>query len=106
VSPSYVLVTAGAAYLVTAAAYLLVDLGPCRRSARPLVVLGSNALAGYAVSVLLFAFLLKPWQADLVRPLDRLVGASFAAVAYAGATVVVVWALAEWLYRRRIFVKL
>jgi predicted acyltransferase len=105
-SPSYVLVTAGAAYLVTAAAYLLVDLGPCRRSARPLVVLGSNALAGYAVSVLLFAFLLKPWQADLVRPLDRLVGASFAAVAYAGATVVVVWALAEWLYRRRIFVKL
>jgi predicted acyltransferase len=56
--------------------------------------------------VLLFAFLLKPWQADLVRPLDRLVGASFAAVAYAAATVVVVWALAEWLYRRRIFVRL
>lgn len=105
-SPSYVLVTAGAACLVTAAAHWLVDLGPGRRWARPLVVLGSNALAGYAVSVLLFAFLLKPWQADLVRPLDRLVGASFAAVAYAAATVVVVWALAEWLYRRRIFVKL
>jgi predicted acyltransferase len=105
-TPSYVLVTAGVAYLLTAAAHRLVDLGPGRRWARPLVVLGSNALAAYAASVLLFAFLLKPWQADLVLPLDRLVGPSFAAVAYAAATVVVVWALAEWLYRRRIFVKL
>ncbi len=105
-SPSYVLVTAGVAYLVTGAAHRLVDLGPGRRWARPMMVLGSNALAAYAVSVLLFAFLLKPWQADLVRPLDRLLGASFAAIAYAAATLVVVWALAEWLYRRRIFVKL
>jgi predicted acyltransferase len=105
-TPSYVLVTAGVAYLLTAAAHRLVDLGPGRRWARPLVVLGSNALAAYAASVLLFAFLLKPWQADLVLPLGRLGGPSFAAVAYAAATVVVVWALAEWLYRRRIFVKL
>jgi predicted acyltransferase len=104
-SPSYVLITAGVACLVTAAAHRLVDLGPGRRWARPLVVLGGNALAVYAVSVLLFAFLLKPWQADLVRPLDRVAGASFAAVAYAAASVVVVWALAEGLYRRRIFVK-
>jgi predicted acyltransferase len=45
------------------------------------------------------------WQASLVRPLDRLAGAPLAAVAYAAVAVVVVWALAEWLYRRRIFVK-
>jgi predicted acyltransferase len=105
-SPSYVLVTAGVAYLATAAAYRLVDHGPGSRWARPLLALGNNALAGYTVSVLLFAFMLKPWQTDLVRPLERLAGAPFAAVAYASATVVVIWAMAEWLYRRRIFVKL
>jgi predicted acyltransferase len=105
-SPSYVLITAGIAYLMTAATHRLVDVGPGRPWTRPLVALGCNALAAYTVSVLLFAFLLKPWQADLVRPLDRLGGAPFAAVAYAAATVVVVWALAEWMYRRRIFVKL
>jgi predicted acyltransferase len=104
-SPSYVLVTAGLACLLTAAAHRLVDLGPGRRWVRPLIVLGSNALAVYAVSVLLFAVLLKPWQTDLVRPLERVAGDSFAAVTYAAASVVVVWALAEWLYRRRIFVK-
>ena len=73
--------------------------------ARPLVTLGSNALALYAASVLLFAFLLKPWQAALVRPLAAAGGATFAALAYAAGTVLVAWALAEWLYWRRVFVK-
>jgi predicted acyltransferase len=104
-TPSFVLVTAGVSVLVTAVAYGLVDRGPGRSWARPLVTLGSNALALYAASVLLFAFLLKPWQAALVRPLAAAGGAAFAAVAYAAGTVLVAWALAEWLYRRRLFVK-
>jgi predicted acyltransferase len=106
-TPSFVLVTAGISALLTAAAYWLVDRGrgPGRSWARPLVALGSNALALYAASVLLFAFLLKPWQAALVRPLAAAGGATFAALAYAAGTVLVAWALAEWLYRRRVFVK-
>jgi predicted acyltransferase len=104
-TPSFVLVTAGISALLTAAAYELVDRGPGRFWARPLVTLGSNALALYAASVLLFAFLLKPWQPALVRPLAAAGGASFAAVAYAAGTVLVAWALAEWLYGRRLFVK-
>ena len=104
-TPSFVLVTAGISDLLTAAAYRLVDRGPGRRWARPLVTLGSNALALYAASVLLFAFLLKPWQAALVQPLAAAGGATFAALVYATATVLVAWALAEWLYWRRVFVK-
>ena len=105
-TPSYVLITAGIAYLMTAATHRLVDVGPGRPWTRPLVVLGCNALAAYTASVVLFAFLLKPWQANLVQPLEGLFGAPSAAVAYAAASVVVIWALAEWMYRRRIFVKL
>jgi predicted acyltransferase len=104
-TPSFVLVTAGVSALLTAVAYRLVDRGPARRWARPLLTLGSNALALYAASVLLFAFLLKPWQGALVQPLASAGGATFAALAYAAGTVLVVWALAEWLYWRRVFVK-
>jgi predicted acyltransferase len=104
-TPSFVLVTGGISALLTAAAYRLVDRGPGRSWARPLVTLGSNALALYAASVLVFAFLLKPWQAALVRPLAVAGGAGFAALAYAAGTVLVAWALAEWLYWRRVFVK-
>ena len=104
-TPSFVLVTAGLSTLLTAAAYRLVDQGSGRRWARPLVTLGSNALALYAASVLLFASLLKPWQTVLVRPLAAAGGATFAALAYAAGTVLVAWALAEWLYWRRVFVK-
>jgi predicted acyltransferase len=102
-TPSFVLITAGVSDLLTTAAYRLVDRGPV--PARPLVVLGSNALALYAASVLLFAFLLKPWQPALVQPLASAGGATFAAVAYAAGTVLVTWALAEWLYWRRVFVR-
>ncbi len=104
-TPSFVLVTAGVSALLAAVAYRLVDRGPARRWARPLLALGSNALALYAASVLLFAFLLKPWQGALVQPLATAGGATFAALAYAAGTVLVVWALAEWLYWRRVFVK-
>jgi predicted acyltransferase len=104
-TPSFVLVTAGISGLLMALAYRLVDRGPGRRWARPLVALGSNALALYAASVLLFASLLKPWQAALVRPLAVVGGATFAALAYASGAVLVTWALAEWLYWRRLFVK-
>jgi predicted acyltransferase len=102
-TPSFVLVTGGISGLLLAVAHRLVDRGPLR--ARPLVALGSNALALYAVSVLLFAFLLKPWQPLLVGPLAAAGGATFAAVAYAAGTVLVAWALAEWLYWRRVFVR-
>jgi predicted acyltransferase len=102
-TPSFVLVTAGISGLLLAVAHRLVDRGPLR--ARPLVALGSNALATYAASVLLFAFLLKPWQPLLVAPLAAAGGATFAAVAYAAGTVLVAWALAEWLYSRGVSVR-
>jgi predicted acyltransferase len=104
-TPSFVLITAGISALLMVAAYRLVDRGPGRSWARPLVTLGSNALAVYAASVLVFAFLLKPWQAALVRPLAAAGGAGFAALAYAAGTVLAAWALAEWLYWRRVFVR-
>src|SRR6266545_5751675 len=47
-TPSFVLVTAGISDLLTAAAYRLVDRGPGRRWARPVVTLASIALALYA----------------------------------------------------------
>src|SRR5262245_25955954 len=81
-TPSFVLVTAGISALLAGVAYRLVDRGPGRCWARPLGALGRNALALYAASVLLFAVLLRPWQAALVRPLAAAGGARFAALAY------------------------
>jgi predicted acyltransferase len=59
----------------------------------------------YAASVLLFAFVLKPWQAALVQPLAAVGGPTFAALAYAVGTVLMAWVLAGGRYRRRVFVK-
>jgi len=104
-TPSFVVLTSGISTLLAGAAHRLVDRGPCGRWAQPLIVLGSNALVVYAGSVVVFAAALKPWQPDLVRALQAVGGEAFAAVAYAVATVLAAWAVAAWLYRRRIFVR-
>jgi predicted acyltransferase len=103
-TPSFVLVTSGISALVAGVANRLLDRGRRRRLARPLEVLGGNALLVYAGSVAVFAAALKGWQPALVRPLQALGGDAFAALAYAAATVLAAWALAAWLDRRRIFV--
>jgi predicted acyltransferase len=73
--------------------------------ARPLVVLGSNAIAVYVVTSLAAAVLL-PHRAPVIDWLRSIGGSEFAAVAYAALFVVAGWAMCETLYRRRNFIKL
>lgn len=104
-TPSYTLVTAGIGATVLALAYQLVDRLGWRRPARPLVVLGANAIAVY-VATSLVAVLLLPRRAPVIAWLRWIGGPQFAAVAYAALFVVAGWAMCEVLYRRRYFIKL
>ncbi|MEO6715382.1 MAG: heparan-alpha-glucosaminide N-acetyltransferase domain-containing protein [Mycobacteriales bacterium] len=104
-TPSYVLITAGIGTTLLAAAHQVVDRWGARAPARPLVVLGANAIAVYVVTSLA-AVLASPWRARVVDALRSLGGARFAAVAYATLFVVAGWAMCEALYRRRYFIKL
>jgi predicted acyltransferase len=104
-TPSYVLVTSGIAVGVLTVAYQLVDRFGHLRAVRPFVVMGANAIAVYVVTSLAAAVLL-PRQADLVQPLQERLRPDVASVGYSIAFVLASWALAEWLYRRRTFIRL
>jgi predicted acyltransferase len=104
-TPSYVLVTSGIAVGALAVAYQLVDRFGHLRAARPLVVMGANAIAVYIVTSLAAAAL-HPRRADVVEPLKEALRPDVASVAYGVAFVLVSWALCEWLYRRRTFLRL
>jgi predicted acyltransferase len=104
-SPSYVLVTSGIAVAVLAVAYQVVDRLGAVRAARPLVVLGANAIAVY-VATSLAAAAVQDGKLAVVRPMQEVAGRTFGAVAYSVAFVVAAWALCEWLYRRRIFIRI
>ncbi|MDQ1709816.1 MAG: hypothetical protein QOG49_1201 [Frankiaceae bacterium] len=104
-TPSYTLVTAGVGATLLALTHLLIDVHGRRRWARPLVVLGANAIAVYVVTSLAAA-VVQPHRAPAVEWLRSVGGSEFAAVAYGALFVIAGWALCEALYRRNYFIKL
>lgn len=104
-TPSYVLITSGIAVAVLAVTYQMVDRLGAGRAARPLVVLGANAIAVYVLATLAAAAL-QDGKLAVVRPIQEAAGRTVGAVGYAVVFVLAAWALCEWLYRRQIFIRI
>ena len=114
---SYAVFTAGAASLLLAACYWIIDVRGWRRWTTPLVVLGVNAITLFVASGLLvktlalirvtgddgremavsrWAYL--EWFAPIASP-------KHASLLYAVANLVVLFALLWWMHRRRIYLR-
>ena len=115
---SYVLYTGGIALNALAVSYWLIDIHHVRRGVRPFVVYGSNAILAFfgstfmaktfykvtfrlgdgsrtSITGYLFGHILRPlfgnWLGSLVHAL---------------LYILIWWAVLEWMYRRRIFIKI
>jgi predicted acyltransferase len=114
---SYVLLTSGIAAMALAACYWLLDARRNRVLVRPLVVLGTNALVLFVASGLLvktFIWIRVTTGAGTDMTLLRWLYESFfepygspkvTSLAFAGANLLVLYALCEVLYRRRWFLR-
>jgi predicted acyltransferase len=115
---SYVLLTAGLALVCLAACYWVLDIQLWRRWAKPLLILGMNAIAAYVfagVVAHLIGRLEVPltdgrtasWQ-ELIyeRLFSVLASPPNASLLYALAFVAVCWAAMWVLYRKGIFIKI
>lgn len=113
---SYVLFTTGAAMVILALCYWLIDIKDHTRWAQPFVVFGVNAIAVFVLSGLmarLMIFIQVP-AGDETIPLKSWIyehlfapwaSPTNASLAYAVVYVAIWWALMALLYRRRIFIK-
>lgn len=117
-SGSFVVFTAGAAFISLGLCYWVVDLKGYRRWATPFVVFGTNAILAYALSTLMTK-VLALWtvtRADGMQVMMKtylfevlflpLAPRRQASVLYAVAFVLLWLALMSILYRRRIFIKI
>ena len=102
-TPSFAVLTVGTSFGYFAVALWLVDVRGVRRGIRPLVVLGSNAIAVYVVT-LAFGALLAPTFRDLSGPLEPL-GSTALTLIWSVGWLLVGLAFCEVLYRRRVFIK-
>ena len=113
---SYVLFTAGAALLALAPLYWVIDVRGYRRWARPMVAFGVNAISVFVLSGIVARLLINTqvMSGEETIPLKRWIYDSFfatwatplnASLAFALVFLLVMWALVELLYQRRIFIK-
>lgn len=104
---SYVLLTGGAAAIVLAACIYAIDMRGWRRWSHPLVVFGMNAIALFVVSGLIGkAFIVWKLQTPIyTRGFAWMAAPKNASLLYSVAFLILMYAMCDWLYRRRIFLK-
>jgi predicted acyltransferase len=108
-TPSWTIYSTGWAFLFLAVFYAVIDVAKYRAWALPLVVVGMNSIAVYCMSMML-----KPWVNGTVRrhagqgyfdPYGAL-GAAFVPMLEATVFLLFCWAVAWWMYRRKIFLRI
>jgi predicted acyltransferase len=113
-TPSWALYSTGWVFAMLAGFFAIIDWAEYRRWAYPLMVVGMNSIAVYCM-----AQLLRPWVRDtLERHLEwngggkdfgsKLLGdyAVYAPIMNTVSFTLVIWLIAFWMYRKKIFVKI
>jgi heparan-alpha-glucosaminide N-acetyltransferase len=113
-TPTWALYSAGWVFAMLAGFFLIIDWAEYRRWVYPLTVVGMNSIAVYCM-----AQLLRPWVRDtLQRHIEwnggdkyfgsKLLGdyAVFAPIANTVSFTLVIWLIALWMYRKKIFIKI
>ena len=105
-TPSWAIYSAGWAFGLLALFYLVLDASRLRAWALPLVVVGMNSIAVYCMSMLL-----KPWVRGTLRRhagegVYEVFGKLWAPMVEASVFLLFCWAVAWWMYRRKIFLRI
>jgi predicted acyltransferase len=106
-SSSFVLVAAGLSSLVTALFYYVIDVREHRRWCQPFVWIGCNAIVLYlAVNVVNFRSVAERLVGgDVKQFLNAHLSSGYGDIATAAVALLLVFALARFLYARRIFLR-
>jgi len=105
-TPSWVLFSGGLCYLLLAAFYLLADVWNHKKWFLPVVVIGTNSIAAYCMSHLFGDFIQETLSTHLGKNVFMVFGEAYAPVVHGALTLLVLWLILFWLYRRKIFLRI
>jgi len=105
-TPAWTLFSGGWCFLLLAAFYYAVDLRGWKAWAFPLVVIGMNSIAAYCMDHLWLRFIRATIVTHLGSGTFLLFGKTFESLLLGGATLLVLWLILFWMYRRKLFLKI
>ena len=105
-TPSWTLFSGGWCFLFLAALYALIDIRGWKRWAFPLTVIGMNSIAAYCMDGLCAGFIQDALKRHLGAGVFTVLGAPYEPLVLGGLTLVVMWSILFWMYRRKIFLRI
>jgi len=105
-TPSWVLYSGGWCLLLMAAFYLVMDVWKVRGWAFPLVVIGLNSIAAYCMSHLIKGFIRSTLLIHFGKNTFLAMGEACQPLLMGAATLLVLWLILFWMYRRKIFLRI
>ena len=105
-TPSWAVYSTGWCLLILAALYAIIDLRQWRAWSFPLVVVGMNSIAIYAMGMLLRPWTAKMLQTHLGENAFKLLGPANAPAVQATLVGLVFWLVCWWMYRRKLFLRI
>ena len=105
-TPSWVLFSGGWCLLLLAAFYFTIEMRGWKAWTFPLVVIGMNSIAAYCMDHLWLNFIRSALTTHLGKNTFLVFGKPFESLLFGGATLLVLWLILLWMYRRKIFLRI
>ncbi len=105
-TPSWTLASGGACFLILAAFYAVIEMGGWKAWAFPLVVIGVNSIAAYCMDWLCVGFIRSSLKTHFGPEAFRVFGAPYEPFVHGAATLLVLWLILFWMYRRKFFLRI
>ena len=105
-TPSWTLFSGGWCLLLLAAFYFLIEMRGWKAWTFPLVVIGMNSIAAYMIDHLWAGFIRNALQTHLGKSAFLVCGKAYEPLLLGGATLLVLWLVLLWMYRRKIFLRI
>ena len=105
-TPSWVLFSGGWCLLLMAAFYAIIDVWGKRTWTFPLVVVGLNSIAAYCMAHLIDGFIRSTLKTHLGEHAFTFLGKPYESLLLGGSSLLVMWLLLLWMYRRKLFLRI
>lgn len=105
-TPAWTLFSGGWCFLLMAAFYWIVDVLQIRGWAFPLIVIGMNSIAAYCMDGLFGGFIRSALNTHLGEGFFRMFGPPYQALFLGATTLLTLWLILLWMYRRKLFLKI
>ena len=105
-TPSWTIFSGGWCFLLLAGFYSVIDVKGYRRWAFPLVVIGMNSIAIYVLSHLIDRFILASFRIHFGQNIYNIFGESYSWLLSGWAVILVFWLMLDWMYKRKLFIRI